>query len=116
MSNETNPYTNLAGALLSGVFASLAKDSRTAEQVQRDRERNANEWEINHLKQINYIRDQIDFWKEVAMGQVVLMPKKEASGRILFPVEEKATGINVKVNIKGKIKGTFYKQEIITQK
>lgn len=113
--NEKNPYSSLGYVAISIVVQALSKDKNAAEQAANERQKNADEWEISHLQAINNIRDQIDFWKEVAMGSVVVIPGKVASGRIFFPVEERATAINIKVNIRGNIKETFYKQEIITR-
>jgi hypothetical protein len=112
LENEKNPYRGLSGIAISIVNQALTKGEDQKEQAARDMQKNADDWDAAHLQTINSMYVQIDFWRETALGKVVLAPKQEATGRILFPVEENAVEISVIVKVNGKAKATFFKQEI----
>ncbi len=115
VSNETNPYNNLLFAIIHGI-AESSNSSLTPEERETQRQKNADEWEINHLREIENIRDQIDFWREEAFWNITLAENARSSKRILFPIQENAVLINVEVMINNHSRETHYRQVIKTKK
>jgi hypothetical protein len=106
----TNPYNDLAVSLATGILESLLVSKKDQEKTAGERQRNAEEWERQHLETLYYIGKQIEFWRETAMGNIFVVPGRTFTGRILFPVRPEATELRVRIGLNGMVRETAFRQ------
>jgi hypothetical protein len=108
----TNPYNDLAFSLVTGLLESALISKKEQEKAADERQRNAEEWEREHWKTLYYIGNQIEFWRETAMGDILVVPGRTVSGRILFTVRPEATELRVRIGLNGDVRETVFRQEM----
>ena len=108
----TNPYNDLAISLVTGILNSLLISQKEQEKAANERQRNAEEWDRDHWQTLYYIGNQIEFWRETAMGNILVVPGRTVSGRILFTVQSEATELRVRIRLNGVVRETVYRQHM----
>jgi hypothetical protein len=108
----TNPYNDLAFSLVTGILESVLISKKEQEKAAYERQRNAEEWEREHWKTLYYIGNQIEFWRETAMGNILVVPGRTVSGRLLFTVQPEATELRVRIGLNGVVRETVFRQEM----
>jgi hypothetical protein len=108
----TNPYNDLAFSLVTGILESVLISKKEQEKSADERRRNAEEWDKEHWQTLYYIGNQIEFWRETAMGNILVVPGRTVSGRILFTVQPEATEVRVRIRLNGDVRETIFRQEM----
>lgn len=93
----SNPYNDLLFSIATGVLESILQSKEEQEKAAADRARSRDEWEIEHLRILNSLGNQIEFWRTVPMGNTIVSPGRTFSGRILFTAHPDAPWIRIRV-------------------
>ncbi|MEI7895839.1 MAG: hypothetical protein WCJ26_02290 [bacterium] len=107
----TNPYNNLV-SLAIDILGSLLISKEEQEKAAIERQRNSEEWESKHLETLYYISNQIEFWRVTPMGDILVVPNRTVSGRILFTVQPEATQLRFRIRLNGVVRESVFRQEM----
>lgn len=106
LEKEKNPYraeTSLGGAILLGLLEGLTEASTAPkgeteaqarirkDQEKREREEkrraDAQEWNDDHLRALERLRDEETLWRKFAMARSTLEPGGSTEGLVVFPMD-----------------------------
>lgn len=107
LEKEKNPYRaenqSLGGAILLGVLEGLTEAStapkgeteaqarirKDQEREEREEERRADaeQWNVEHLRALERLRDEESLWRKSALARSTLEPGGSAEGLVVFPMD-----------------------------